>query len=107
MPPNAPTPCAARGKLETPQKQEQEHSPPAPAEPVPAAIPLPLLLFDEVSVETEPLAAVAVATLPTEVVPPTMLAAEPVPFWAIAICMKSACDFAAVGLIEKVMPLPQ
>lgn len=52
-------------------------------------------------------AVVAAAAAPTLVVPPTMLAAVPVPFWAIASCMKSAWDFAAVGLIEKVMPLPQ
>ena len=110
MPPFAPTPCAARGKLETPQKQEQAQAPPAPAAPVPAAISVPALLLEAApSVATAAAAAVEVASAaaPTLVVPPTMLAAVPVPFWAIANCMKSAWDFAAVGLIEKVMPLPQ
>lgn len=30
-----------------------------------------------------------------------------VPFWDIASCVKSACDFAAVGLTENTIPLPQ
>ena len=30
-----------------------------------------------------------------------------VPFWDIASCSKSACDFAAVGFTEKTIPLPQ
>ena len=32
---------------------------------------------------------------------------DAVPFCCIASCSKSACDFAAVGLMENVIPLPQ
>ena len=40
-------------------------------------------------------------------VPPVMGDAAPVPFWAMAICWKSAWVLDAVGLMEKVMPFPQ
>lgn len=103
MPPIAPTPCAARGKLATPHKQEQAQVPPASPEP-------------DAVVETAPVAAAvpeatavaaALAVPATLLAPPAMLAVEPVPFWAIANCTKSAWDFSAVGLMEKAMPLPQ
>jgi hypothetical protein len=40
-------------------------------------------------------------------VPPVMGDAEPVPFWAMAICWNIAWVLFAVGLIENVIPLPQ
>jgi hypothetical protein len=38
---------------------------------------------------------------------PVMGDAVPVPFWAMAICSKSAWVLVEVGLMEKVMPFPQ
>jgi hypothetical protein len=46
-------------------------------------------------------------TATAELVDPVMVDAVPVPFWAMAICSKSAWVLFAVGLMEKVMPFPQ
>jgi hypothetical protein len=40
-------------------------------------------------------------------VPPVMALGGLVPFWEMAIAWNIACVFWAVGLMEKVIPLPQ
>jgi len=114
MPPNAPIPWTAElGKAAVPQRHAQLHAPPTLV-PVPVAMVTvdPLLLSSDplepeetsVAADTEAVDKVVAAVLG---VPPTMAAAVPVPFCAMAICSNMAWVLLAVGLMEKVMPFPQ
>lgn len=114
MPPNPPMPwTAASGKEAVPQRHAHEHEPSAPTEPVPVVRPVAEAAATEARVVPAAAAATEVAaTAATEVTATgateaTIAPAEPVPFAEIAFCSNMAWVLLAVGLMEKVMPLPQ
>ena len=93
------------GKAFVPQRQEQEHSPPLPTLPLPCTV----AGLDEPIAAPEAAgeaAATAVAMVVATVVVVDVVSVA-VPLCAIAIAMKAAWVLLAVGLILKVMPLPQ
>jgi len=67
----------------------------------------PLVEPLEELLEEATLEAAGGATETDDAVPPVMADADPVPFWAMAICWNMAWVLLAVGLMEKVMPFPQ
>lgn len=105
-PPKAPTPWAwTAGKAPVPQETAQTHWPacrlPVPCwtEPVAAAP-----AADEAA---EDAAGAAAAGGAAAVPLPVMALPAPVPFCAMAMAWNMAWVLSAVGLMEKVMPLPQ
>lgn len=93
MPPNAPTPwTAAFGNAAVPQRQEHSQAPAPLRVPEPETID-PELDPEDIDPELE-LAAEEVTAgggAATELVdPPVMADADPVPFWAMAICWNMA-----------------
>lgn len=76
-----------------------------------AAEPPPTAVATLVAAAVSPAAAVELsagaAAAGAEEAPPVMALPVPVPFWAMAMDWKRAWVLAAVGLMEKVMPLPQ
>jgi len=97
------------GKAATPHRHAHSQDPPELRVPVPVVKPV----APEEAVTAEAGAAAAVATVvpagaaATVAVPPVIGEATPVPFWAMAICLNMAWVLLAVGLMEKVIPLPQ
>lgn len=118
-PPKAPIPCACTAGNEFELHcTAQMHEPSELSVPVPVVRPVPPVLLRAVLVAVEPPSVAVRASPPLVVVPvvpllpvepplPVMALPVPVPFWAMAISWNMAWVLAAVGLMEKVIPLPQ
>lgn len=89
----------------TPQRHEHEHTPSVVA-PVPG-VTVATAAGGADDAGGAATAVVAVAAGGADDEPPTIGAAVPVPFWAMASCSNIAWVLLAVGLMEKVIPFPQ
>lgn len=114
MPPKAPTPCAAAGKEPAEQVTAQTQAPAPLIWPVPGVTAPPAAGAAGAAGAAAGGAAAGAEAAGAEAagaaaggVPPTMALGAPLPFCWIAIDWNRAWDFSAVGLMEKVMPLPQ
>lgn len=112
MPPNPPIPCtAASGKAATPQRHEHSQEPAEFIVPLPVVRPVaPVAVAGATMVVAAELAAEVAGgggVAAADELPSAMAAAVPVPFWLMAICWNMAWVLLAVGLMEKVIPLPQ